>query len=156
MTLELRRATDDDVVALAALHLATVSFAYRDWFPPWAAAPAIDHLERLWREDVDTAHAVLVAIAGGVVVGSAVARASGDLARLHVLPSHWSRGIGSSLHDAALSVLRERGHERAGLWVIEQNARARRLYERNGWALDPTAQLVEVDVVEVRYWRSLG
>jgi RimJ/RimL family protein N-acetyltransferase len=37
------------------------------------------------------------------------------------------------LHDRALEVVRGLGSMRCHLWVLEENARARRFYERHGW-----------------------
>jgi GNAT superfamily N-acetyltransferase len=150
-----RRARADEVAALVRLHLDTVLVAYRPWFPPESVPPSAAALEALWSNDLRDAHAVLVVEDDGRLIGSVVARANGDLARLHVLPDRWGEGIGGALHDAAVDVLREHGHARAELWVIAENERARSLYERRGWALDPDRSIKELDVTEVRYWRSL-
>jgi GNAT superfamily N-acetyltransferase len=153
----IRRAGVDDVSALARLHLDTVTVAYRDFFPRDSTPPAIDELVAVWSRDVEDAHAVFVVEdAGRSVIGSAVARVNGDLARLHVHPDSWGRGIGGALHDAAVDALRAAGHGRAELWVIDANARARGLYERRGWHLDPTRTLDYVGVTEVRYVLELG
>ena len=138
------------------LHLDTVLVAYRDWFPPDASEPDRAELVDSWSEDVATAHAVFVAERDGALIGSAVARANGDLARLHVHPSRWGDGIGAALHDAAVDALRAAGHARAELWVIEANARARSLYERKGWVLDPARVLDYLGVREVRYVLDLA
>jgi GNAT superfamily N-acetyltransferase len=130
-----------------------VAFAYREWFPP--PAPSVDVLAPLWARDVQDADAVIVAADGAVVVGSAVARAGGDLARVHVHPSRWGEGIAQRLHAAAVDALRDAGHVEARLWVIERNARARALYERNGWVLVPDECIEELGVVEVRYRLAL-
>jgi GNAT superfamily N-acetyltransferase len=145
---EIRAATIEDVEALVTLHLDTVLVAYRDWFPTDAAPPDRDALVDRWTEDVAGA---FVAVDGALIVGSVVARAHGELARLHVHPARWGERIGAALHDVAVDALRDAGHERAGLWVIEENARARSLYERRGWVLDPTQEIVELGVREVRY-----
>jgi GNAT superfamily N-acetyltransferase len=153
----IRRATEDDLAALIDLHLATVLVAYRDWFPPGSPEPTPRQLSQVWSADLADAHGVLVCEDDdGALVGSVVARATGDLARLHVRPARWGEGIGGALHDAALDALWAGGHERAGLWVIEANERARGLYERRGWTLDPDREpLVELGVREVRYVREL-
>jgi GNAT superfamily N-acetyltransferase len=65
-----------------------------------------------------------------------------------------ARGIGQALHDAAVVALRDAGHARTELWVIAANERARAFYERNGWKLDPSRELVE-PVREVRYMLAL-
>jgi GNAT superfamily N-acetyltransferase len=142
----LRRAGVDDIGALAALHHATVSFAYREWFPP--PPPSVEELTPLWEEDVAAAYAVFMVDD----VASVVARRDGTLGRLHVHPSRWGEGLGGLLHDAAVAELRSHGHARAGLWVIEANARARRLYERRGWVFDSSCEPIEyLGVHEVRY-----
>ena len=54
---------------------------------------------------------------------------------------------------AAREALRER-YETSILWVAEDNPRARRFYEREGWTLDggrKEEELLGVKVAEVRY-----
>jgi GNAT superfamily N-acetyltransferase len=80
----------------------------------------------------------------------------GQILGLHVVPSSWGQGIGSALHNDALTVLRTRGHVAAGLWVIEANERARGMYERRGWVLRPGMTKPAHGPAEVRYRRSLG
>jgi GNAT superfamily N-acetyltransferase len=77
------------------------------------------------------------------------------IAALHVLPAEWGRGIGSALHDAALTVLSRAGHRSAGLWVIAANQRARRMYEQRGWVLRPGVEQLSYGVPDVRYRRPL-
>lgn len=149
--IDIRPATLDDLEDLVTLHLETVLVAYRDFFPSDADKPEAVGLADLWRRDLDTAHAVLVATEDRQVIGSVIARIGGDLARLHVHPSRWRTGIGRTLHNAAVANLRAAGYPQAGLWVIDKNQPARSLYESLGWRLDPTQTLAELDVVEVRY-----
>ena len=52
---------------------------------------------------------------------------------LYVVPERWGTGLADVLHDRALEVVRDLGSERCHLWVLEDNARARRFYERRGW-----------------------
>jgi GNAT superfamily N-acetyltransferase len=62
---------------------------------------------------------------------------------LYVRPEAWGTGVAAELHDRALEALRANGVERARLWVLEHNLRARRFYERRGWAPDGTSRVVE-------------
>jgi ribosomal protein S18 acetylase RimI-like enzyme len=55
------------------------------------------------------------------------------------------------LLDAVLTAMRERGAEDAFLWVGEANARARRFYEREGWAADGETRVSPVGPRELRY-----
>ena len=55
--------------------------------------------------------------------------------------------------------MRQRGAGAAVLWVFEQNPRARRFYERQGYALEPgRARVLEYEttrIFAVRYRKSL-
>jgi GNAT superfamily N-acetyltransferase len=48
-------------------------------------------------------------------------------------PSGGAGEVGRALHDEVLSRQRADGRTRCNLWVLEENARARRFYERLGW-----------------------
>ena len=67
----------------------------------------------------------------------------GWLNGLYVRPEAWGTGVAGELHDRAVAALRVAGVERARLWVLEHHARARRFYERRGWAPDGTSRVVE-------------
>ena len=45
---------------------------------------------------------------------------------LYVDPDHWGRGVGSLLHDAVITALRQWPVAIAHLWVLEGNRRAQR------------------------------
>ncbi|HWG02253.1 MAG TPA: GNAT family N-acetyltransferase [Trebonia sp.] len=81
----------------------------------------------------------------------------GELYALYVTPDWWSAGVGRSLMDAVLAALRADGYQRAVLWVLEANARARRFYGKAGFRPDGAANEMPGlgGVVEVRYARDL-
>jgi len=81
----------------------------------------------------------------------------GEVYALYVAPDWWSTGTGRSLMSCAVAALAEAGYERAVLWVLEANARARRFYEKAGWAPDGASNILVGlgGVVEVRYARPL-
>jgi GNAT superfamily N-acetyltransferase len=68
-------------------------------------------------------------------------------------------GLGRRLHEAGVGWLAEQGWTRALLWVLRDNARARRFYELCGWRADGVTKTVPrpdlVDLDEVRYERPL-
>ena len=85
--------------------------------------------------------------------------ASGQLYAFNLHPIAFGSGLASVLHRAALDALRRAGDEHAYLWVAEQNPRARRFYEREGWALDHATKTEDfggAPLTEVRYTRSTG
>lgn len=149
-----------DAGVIAALHQATVAVAYREYFPD-SPPPTVAELQAIWAKRLaDPTAVALVARRGGRPVGSVMARADpdfpgGQLVGLHVLPPEWGKGIGTGLHDAALTVLSAAGYHDAGLWVIAENHRARRMYERRGWVRCPGAEQQAYGIIEVRYRREL-
>lgn len=107
---------------------------------------------------------VLVAEDEGSIVGftscgeSRDVTGEGELYAIYVPPEAWGSGAGPALMAAALAALRTAGFDTASLWVLEDNPRARRFYEREGWALDGgrrEEEFLGVPVTEVRYRISL-
>ncbi|WP_432586286.1 GNAT family N-acetyltransferase [Streptomyces sp. HD1123-B1] len=81
-----------------------------------------------------------------------------ELYALYVRPGLVGTGIGRALLGESLDRVAERGFPRLRLWVLRDNARARRFYERAGFAPDGGAEAYDVDgvsVPEVRYARRL-
>ena len=60
-----------------------------------------------------------------------------SLRHLAVRPDHWGTGLASAAITAVLEEMAARGSTVAELWCLEDNARARRLYERLGWRAGP-------------------
>jgi GNAT superfamily N-acetyltransferase len=82
---------------------------------------------------------VLIAEDQGVPVGCA---ATDDcwLHGFYVVPERWGSGVADTLHEAALAAL---DCAEVQLWVLEDNARARRFYERHGWRANGEERVVE-------------
>jgi len=83
----------------------------------------------------------------------------GEIWALYVDPPLWSAGIGRALVGSACDRLGQAGYERAFLWVLTANTRARHFYERAGWCSDGcerTDLMGDIVVDEVRYVTSLG
>lgn len=82
---------------------------------------------------------------------------TGELYALYVTPDWWSAGVGRALMDSVLAALREAGYASAVLWVLADNARARRFYDRAGFAPDGATNILAGlgGVLEFRYARDL-
>ena len=76
-----------------------------------------------------------------------------------MLPEAWGSGAGPALMAAALESLRTSGFIVASLWVLEDNPRAQRFYEREGWTRDGgrrEEEFLGVPITEIRYRVTLG
>jgi len=164
---EIRPARAEDAASLACVHVATWQAAYTHVFGTERLAGIeaerrVQAWERSLREPA--AHdAVFVAVEqdAGIVGFASVGSCrdgphvpGGELYALYVLPEEWGTGIGTALHAAGLDALRSAGYEEAILWVLEDNPRARRFYEREGWRADGgrrTSEYLGVETTEVRY-----
>jgi GNAT superfamily N-acetyltransferase len=80
-----------------------------------------------------------------------------ELYALYVRPAWWSTGIGRALMDQVLAKVSIAGYRCITLWVLEDNARARRFYERADFVPDGARhRLPDLGgVTETRYRRAL-
>ncbi|MFF8673649.1 GNAT family N-acetyltransferase [Streptomyces sp. NPDC015242] len=87
-----------------------------------------------------------------------VRTADAELYALYVHPDHLGRGAGQALLAQSVSRCAAAGHGRLLLWVLKENVRARRFYERAGLRPDGAEEpfaVEDVTVPEVRYARAL-
>jgi GNAT superfamily N-acetyltransferase len=164
--MKIRLATGGDALAIEAIRVRGWRTAYRHVFPP-AELDAMPIDESRWRPRLETPPAgwtTLVAQDGGDVIGFASVGPSrdepglGELYALYVDPEHWSTGAGRALiAEAEARLLAD--YVEATLWVLDDNPRACRFYERAGWAPDGSTKAEErwgVRAPEVRYRKSLA
>ncbi|CAN5753214.1 GNAT family N-acetyltransferase [soil metagenome] len=168
--IHLRRARTSDARAIADVHVRTWREAYRDLLPAdFLAALDTDSRERHWSAELSVMPAERMpwlADANGEVAGFAsigpsrdpdAGPASGELYAIYVLPEYWARGVGADLLRRAEHDLLAHGYAEATLWVLADNQRACRFYERRGWRLDGERMdnIGGIEVREVRYRRTL-
>ena len=140
--LVIRAAHSSELEALVSIQREASLAALAHIFPPERYPYPTQAVRERWRVALADRDADLfVAEQGGASAGVAFARL-GWLDGLYVLPDFWGAGVARALHDRAVARLRELGHERARLWVLEQNQRARRFYERRGWRPDGSTRVV--------------
>ena len=80
-----------------------------------------------------------------------------ELYALYVRPAWWSTGTGRALMDRVLARSVAVGYSSLTLWVLRDNRRARRFYERAGFAPDGATNVLTGlgDVLELRYRQQL-
>ncbi|MGW1845309.1 N-acetyltransferase family protein [Streptomyces sp. NPDC001966] len=85
--------------------------------------------------------------------------ARGELYALYVAPEQIGTGAGRALMAEILTRAAADGFPDLALWVLKENAPARRFYERAGFCPDGAEESFKADgvlVPEVRYLRELG
>jgi ribosomal protein S18 acetylase RimI-like enzyme len=94
---------------------------------------------------------------GSPLTADGLAGLVGELYALYVTPAWWSTGTGRALMDHVLAALKAEGYPRIVLWVLADNTRARRFYERAGFTPDGGTNVISGlgGVLEVRYTRGL-
>jgi GNAT superfamily N-acetyltransferase len=129
----LRDAQLSEATLLAELqeHASVAAFAHI--FPPERFPFPRQAVHERWVQALaDPAASIVVSERAEEPVGVAAVRAEW-LDGLYVAPEWWGKGVAAELHDAGLEIVRDLGSEQIHLWVLEENARARRFYERRGW-----------------------
>jgi len=161
-----RPAVVADAAAIAAVHVRTWQVAYATVFgEDRLAGMDVEARAERWRRWLGEGQDAFVAEEHGQVVAFAWVGpsrdpdADGELYAIYALPAAWGTEAGTALMRAGVDALRAAGYREAILWVLEDNPRARRFYEREGWVLDGGRKDDEhlgVPVAEVRYRLKLG
>jgi ribosomal protein S18 acetylase RimI-like enzyme len=156
----IRPGTVADAEDVARIQVETWQAAYAHALPQ----KELEELSVADRIPMHRLHPPLVAEVGGEVVGFVAVGAArdedaeGELFAIYVHPDHWGTGVGRALMQEGEAELRRLGHSRVVLWVLEDNPRARRFYERAGWSADGKAQKIELfgfEISEVRYAKTI-
>jgi GNAT superfamily N-acetyltransferase len=150
------RATAEDAELCFGIARAAAVTGFQNVFPPDlyefpADAIRADWISALTNPDAET----YIAFEDDEAVG-VVSVSKGVLETLYVMPEFWNRGVGSWLHDLALDRLREANIEKASLWTLTDNQRARTFYEKRGWGLTGRTRVVPYPPypIDVEYARS--
>ncbi len=154
----IRDARPDEAELLAEIQRDASVAGFAHIYPPERYPYPMDDVRKRWVEALaEPEMAVVLAEEKGEVVGAAGYR-SDWLDGLYVVPDYWGRGVGAELHDHVLNRLRERGSPQCHLWVLEENHRARRFYERRGWRPNGTSRVVPFppNPLDVGYTIELG
>jgi GNAT superfamily N-acetyltransferase len=163
MPVVLRTPREVDLRKVGDLHFRSRASAYAGFLPPEAlnfgSPDALgEYWTERWRWERDT-HRMTLAVdgddlAGFTYLGPSEEPGVRELSAIHVDPALVGTGVGKLLMVDALAHLKPR----AVLWVLEQNERARRFYERGGWRADGVTRVDSmggVETLQVRYAKDL-
>lgn len=84
----------------------------------------------------------LILVENGKMIGTAsfcksrweAYRDYGEIVSIYFLPDYMGKGYGKFLLDKCIKELKKLGFRNVLLWVLEDNRRARKFYEKNGFA----------------------
>lgn len=140
----IRPAVPEDAPEIARIHVETWRAAYGGIIPaPFLAGLSLDNRTAMWTRALTQGRTILlVDVEEGRMTGWVAAGPNrqvsnppeSEIYALYVLPSHWGRGIGRRLSQAAEATLPP--SQPISLWVLAGNARAIRFYERAGYVFD--------------------
>lgn len=130
---------DDDRTAISRIYEKSWKYAYAgiipqdylDSIPAGQWVSGLDHPDRM----------TLLCMEDDMFVGTSSFGKSrlrqledwGEIVSLYLLPDYIGKGYGKILLQSAVSELKKSGYEHIFLWVLEENIRARRFYERFGF-----------------------
>jgi ribosomal protein S18 acetylase RimI-like enzyme len=171
---EIRELTEADIDPVAALHVRSWRVGYAGIVP----AEVLDALDPARfaarrRLPVPAGARTVVADDAGTIVGFAsfgpgrvpqkhdeYDRSAGEIYAIYVDPDRWGDGVGRLLIGAAIDGLTP-DYPEMRLWVLEENHRARRFYQRAGMAPDGAREFYtppggDAGLPEIRYSRRLA
>lgn len=129
----------DNLLEISNIYESSWKYAYQNIIPQ-------DYLDSIptgrWANCIDKAgmnH--LVMIKDGWMIGTASFCQSrwetyhdyGEIVSIYFLPEYMGQGYGKLLLDRCIEELKQCGFRKILLWVLEDNHRARRFYEKNGF-----------------------
>ncbi len=128
-----RDATLDDIGALRDLEREANLAALGHVFPPERFPFPDDDVLARWALVLDEPGVVVRVVEDDSGLVAVAAYDDSTLRHLAVRPDHWGNGLASTAIETALQAMDLRGCTIASLWCLEENGRARRLYEYLGW-----------------------
>lgn len=167
--IDIRQAVVADAKAIAEVHVASWQSAYAGIVPAsYLEALSVEPRERSWHKVLEAGRTQVAlayvgdSLAGWVAYGKcrdADRDASwGEIEAIYLHPAQYGVGIGASLMQHASQSLVLMGFSAASLWVLAENTRARKFYERAGFFTNEAAKEFELGgavLREVRYQRAL-
>ncbi|MEA4816953.1 MAG: GNAT family N-acetyltransferase [Lachnospiraceae bacterium] len=81
----------------------------------------------------------------------------GEIYAIYFHPDFWGTDVTHKAFEFCINRLKERGFTKINIWVLEDNKRARKFYEKYGFVFDGSKQQVELGkpLTEIRYSKNV-
>ncbi len=173
--MHIRNATRMDAHHIARIHIDAWRSGYKGIMPDeYLQSLSVAEKARQWDEAISTKGPAinLVIVRHGVISGFCVygpardddlpKKNAGELIALNIAPDCWGKGLGTALTryviESAHSIHNGQWHS-LYLWVLRENARAKKLYESMGFSIEgrekSDTKLTGHELYEIRYVREL-
>ena len=169
-TVNVRPAILKEAQAVADLHVSATMSAYQGLVPDehLNTMPAPKRLG-MWRDAIEYGDPqVQVAVDGGKIVGfvgfdrsrdKGTKNTVGEIWSIYVAQSHWDKGVGLALWDAAREALVEEGCTTVTVWIPLRNERALRFFDLAGFKRElntaKTVPMGDIKIEEIRLKRAI-
>ena len=169
--IEVRPATLSDAKAIAEIQASSSLAAYKGLLSDEQVnTMSVEKRVAYWRDAIEYSEPqVCVAVDDDQVIGfvgfdrsrdKGTPSTMGEIWAIYVAPSHWGRGVGLALWDAARDGLLEEECTKVSLWIPLGNERALRFHDLAGFKREmttiKTVPMGTVKVEEIRLKRNLN
>jgi len=170
MSFLIREAKETDAYDMASVLVRTWQSAYRGIIPDsYLAKLSIDdrakRLLKEFDEYRDTSFYYVAELDGKIIGCMLLSKCreegksnAGEVIAMYLFKEFWDCGYGRNMMEHSLGVFRRMGFEEAVIWVLEENVRARRFYEKFGFTFDGSRIIQDrgKPVSVIRYSGSIG
>ncbi len=146
MSFDIRLATLDDAKYCADIHVKSWYFAYSDIVPKEIIDEHSARCPMIWNKMLEkNSESHYVIALDNVIIGFLTIAGSRDkdlkesffeIIGLYLSPEYIGAGYGKQAMDWIKREIQGRGYNNISLWVLEENKRARRFYEKSGFKAD--------------------
>ncbi len=149
--MRLRPATVADAAEIAEIHVRAWQTAFRgivsdDRLDAMRVERGVDRFRQKLAPAASAGQRFVVAASGDTALGfvgfgttrdeDVDSARVGEVHGLYVHPTHWRRGVGRRLLQAAIDELAADGFDTATLWTLADSEASRAFYEAQGWRTD--------------------
>jgi RimJ/RimL family protein N-acetyltransferase len=161
----IRETTKSDAYDVATVHVRSWQSAYRNIIPDsFLDGMNIEKQAERFTNDINEYRGktfYYVAENDGRIIGNLVLSGcrdddkgdAGEVIAMYLHPEQWDKGFGRQMMEYAVAELESLGYKEIVIWVLEENHRARKFYEKCGFTPDGTKKELCIDkpLVVVRY-----
>lgn len=168
MEIIIREALPEDAYEYAACHISSWRSAYKGIVPDeYLDNLSIDQGAEKFKQNLDELkdYAYYCAIHENKIVGILIFGKSrdedkpnsGEVCAIYLTEEFWGKGYGGKMMNYAKDALKRIGYNEIIVWVLAENSRARRFYEKCNFIFDGTKKKIEIGkpLVEIRYMLNL-